>query len=400
MVGAKFGRCAISSIKRWIFELLKEFEHTCNFPHLLRRPHPFKSAQMTQNEPLASPPLFVSPTSQSKPEARVFSGGSENCSDPNNSLPMSDHPHLLGDAEIDYEALPEDASIAAHLSAGAFAGIMEHTVMYPIDSIKTRMQMFTSGEPASRLVILSISRISLSEGAYALWRGVSSVVLGAGPAHAVYFSVFEAVKTMLVNRLTTRQLTRMVTDETHPLIALGAGIAATIASDALMTPFDVLKQRMQVSEQLTSVRLLQTALKIYKAEGAGAFFISYPTTLFTNIPFAALNFGFYEYLLLVLNPDNTYNPYYHCVSGGIAGGIAAALTNPFDCIKTALQTRGVTTDVKMRNVTGFVSAARALHAQGGMAAFSRGLKPRIIFNVPSTAISWTAYEMAKEVLLR
>ncbi|KAK7684844.1 hypothetical protein QCA50_012090 [Cerrena zonata] len=45
--------------------------------------------------------------------------------------------------EIDYEALPDDASLAAHLSAGAFAGIMEHTVMFPIDSIKTRMQMFT-----------------------------------------------------------------------------------------------------------------------------------------------------------------------------------------------------------------------------------------------------------------
>lgn len=28
----------------------------------------------------------------------------------------------------------------------------------------------------------------------ALWRGVSSVVLGAGPAHAVHFGTLEAVK--------------------------------------------------------------------------------------------------------------------------------------------------------------------------------------------------------------
>lgn len=317
---------------------------------------------------------------------------------------MADHPHFIATEplEVDYEALPEDASIVAHLSAGAFAGIMEHTVMYPIDSIKTRMQMLATGPPASRSVISSISKISSSEGAYALWRGVSSVVLGAGPAHAVYFSVFEATKTMLVNRFTNSNSHKIVTDETHPLIASGAGIAATVASDALMTPFDVLKQRMQVGDKAktTSVKLFQTAASVYRREGLSAFFISYPTTLFTNIPFAALNFGFYEYSLSILNPENKYNPYYHCVSGAIAGGVAAALTNPLDCIKTALQTRGISTNELLRSVNGFVSAARALHKQGGLAAFSRGWKPRIIFNVPSTAISWTAYEMAKEVLLR
>lgn len=326
--------------------------------------------------------------------------------------------------EIDYEALPDDASLAAHLSAGAFAGIMEHTVMFPIDSIKTRMQMFTgnsgvtssaSANALSKSVISSISKISSSEGAYALWRGVSSVVLGAGPAHAVYFSVFEATKTFLVNKLTNSKTNKIVTDENHPLIASGAGIAGTTASDALMTPFDVIKQRMQATsysqfhnsqgskinlKNSNSVKLLSTAANIYKKEGLAAFYISYPTTLFTNIPFAALNFGFYEYFSSVLNPNNIYNPYLHCISGGIAGGIAAALTNPFDCIKTALQTRGISNIESIRNINGFTSAAKVIYSQGGLSGFLRGVKPRIIFNVPSTALSWTAYEMAKEVLLK
>ena len=37
-------------------------------------------------------------------------------------------------------------------------------------------------------------RISSTEGLRALWRGVSSVILGAGPAHAVHFGTLEAVK--------------------------------------------------------------------------------------------------------------------------------------------------------------------------------------------------------------
>lgn len=312
------------------------------------------------------------------------------------------------DTEIDYESLPEDASLSAHLMAGAFAGMMEHTVMFPIDLLKTRMQMaalklaVTATQNAISTttgVVSLLLKISASEGAYALWRGVSSVVLGAGPAHAVYFSVFEATKTAMVNRLTASpHSNRIVTDENHPLIASCAGIAATTASDALMTPFDVLKQRMQ--GLASSTLLLKTAGEIYKREGFSSFYISYPTTLFTNIPFAALNFGVYEYLSSMLNPTNSYNPYMHCVSGGIAGGIAAALTNPFDCIKTALQTRGITQNENLKHVNSFRSAARALYREGGVLAFIRGLRPRIIFNVPSTAISWTAYEMAKEVLLK
>jgi len=40
----------------------------------------------------------------------------------------------------------------------------------------------------------AFKRISSTEGMRVLWRGVSSVVLGAGPAHAVHFGTLETVK--------------------------------------------------------------------------------------------------------------------------------------------------------------------------------------------------------------
>ena len=39
-------------------------------------------------------------------------------------------------ADYEYEALPENSSLYASLLAGAFAGIAEHAIMYPVDSIK------------------------------------------------------------------------------------------------------------------------------------------------------------------------------------------------------------------------------------------------------------------------
>lgn len=40
----------------------------------------------------------------------------------------------------------------------------------------------------------AFTRISSAEGSRRLWRGVGAVVLGAGPAHALYFGTYEAAK--------------------------------------------------------------------------------------------------------------------------------------------------------------------------------------------------------------
>lgn len=309
--------------------------------------------------------------------------------------------------EIDYEALPDNSPLVSQLVAGAFAGIMEHTIMFPIDSIKTRMQTLRIN--SSDGIISSFSKITLNEGTFALWRGVSSVILGAGPAHAIYYLVFESTKTTLCNNLLAENIRRrqlfnentpninnisnfLITNEKHPLIASISGVAATMTSDALMTPFDVIKQRMQNSNN-SFKSVFKTSSIIYQKEGIKSFFVSYPTTLILSIPFAALNFGIYEFSSDRLNPDQHYNPIVHCISGGISGAFAAAITTPLDCIKTVLQTKSIP------NANGLLSAANGLYKQGGLNSFLRGLKPRIVFNVPATAISWTAYEMAKAYLL-
>ncbi|XP_011243595.1 uncharacterized protein Gm16867 isoform X3 [Mus musculus] len=36
----------------------------------------------------------------------------------------------------DYENLPTSASVSTHMTAGAMAGILEHSIMYPVDSVK------------------------------------------------------------------------------------------------------------------------------------------------------------------------------------------------------------------------------------------------------------------------
>ncbi|KAI9685365.1 MAG: asparaginyl-tRNA synthetase [Bathelium mastoideum] len=301
--------------------------------------------------------------------------------------------------EYDYESLPPNFSLAANMLAGAFAGIAEHSVMYPIDLLKastvwtnrlpgnnanswteqTRMQV-VNPSPSAVYTGLSnaISTIYRVEGTRTLWRGVSSVVVGAGPAHAVYFATYEAVKQAMGGNKD---------NEHHPLAAATSGACATIASDALMNPFDVIKQRMQVhGSSYTSIA--HCAKSVLRQEGVSAFYVSYPTTLCMTVPLTSLQFMAYESLSKLMNPSGGYDPTTHCIAGGLAGGFAAGVTTPLDVIKTLLQTRGTVTDPEIRNARGLWHAASLIKRRDGWLGFFRGLKPRIVTTMPSTAICW------------
>lgn len=116
----------------------------------------------------------------------------------------------------------------------------------------------------------AVSTIYRVEGWRTLWKGVSSVIVGAGvyivespelktqfwfatigPAHAVYFGTYEIVKEMAGGNVDdghhplaagmifwTVELGVFLCNNWPDLRAAMSGAAATIASDALMNPFD------------------------------------------------------------------------------------------------------------------------------------------------------------------
>ncbi|RXN09787.1 mitoferrin-1 [Labeo rohita] len=311
------------------------------------------------------------------------------------SLEMSEVKSDGGSSEgdEDYESLPAHASLCTHMTAGAVAGVLEHTVMYPVDSVKTRMQSLQPDPKAQyRSVYGALKRIVRTEGLLRPLRGLNITVLGAGPAHALYFACYERIK---------RSLSDVIQNGGNSHIANGvAGSVATVLHDAIMNPAEVVKQRMQMYNSPYR-SLYDCVLTVSRKEGLAAFYRSYSTQLTMNIPFQAVHFITYEFMQEHFNPQRQYRPETHILSGAAAGAVSAAVTTPLDVCKTLLNTQenvALSSAHVSGHLSGMVNALRTVYRLGGVPAFFKGVRARVIYQMPSTAIAWSVYEFFKYFL--
>lgn len=293
----------------------------------------------------------------------------------------------IGMGEDEYESLPAEYPITVHMIAGSVAGIVEHAAIYPADSIKTQLQSLRNTPYTG--VTDAFSTMFRDGGTKRLFRGMSAMVLGAGPAHAMYFGFYEKAKQVFTNELGGPAARN--SDLANGL----AGACATFFHDSVMTPAEVVKQRMQMYGS-TYDTCRQCMLHIYKEEGIRAFYRSFFTSLLMNIPFQSIHFITYEKAQVHMNPTREYNPMTHMVSGGLAGGTAALLTNPLDVCKTLLNTQQ---HEKKSIIRGLPAAFRTVYAVNGWRTFFRGVTARVLYQSPSTAVSWSVYELFKRHLL-
>lgn len=280
---------------------------------------------------------------------------------------------------------------------------MTITIWITYDLFQTRMQAYTGMASAPRIrdVVGTLLRES---GPLGLVRGWNVIASGCIPAHIALFTVYERMKERLASK------------EDGLLASYNAaicGIAATAAHDCILTPMDVVKQRLQLGCYQGA---MDCARSVVQSEGVFALFRSYPTTLLINAPYGAVlvaaNEKFKSYIVPEDASQNTVLPRYF-LSAGMAAACASVLTHPLDVVKTRLQTqdclcreppascprRGTPLVVKPK-YSDFFTSVRLMYAEEGIRGFYRGLIPRAALSVPGAAMCWGTYESVKRFLAR
>jgi solute carrier family 25 S-adenosylmethionine transporter 26 len=267
---------------------------------------------------------------------------------------------------------------AGNLAAGAIAGCSVEAALYPIDTVKTRLQAMRSGG--------GIRALLQAGGGRAVYAGIWGNLVGVAPASAIFMAVYEPVK---------QAVTARVPAERSFLGPLAAGAAAGLASSIVRVPTEVIKTRMQTGEFKHALVALRS---IISREGARGIFAGYGSFLLRDLPFDAIEFVAYEQLKKsyhagVLKKSRDLNPGEHSMFGAAAGAVTGLVTTPLDVLKTRLMIQGTT-----KQYTNVFDAARQIVRQEGGGALFRGWQPRVVWIGIGGSIFFTVLEQAKLLL--
>ncbi|XVF29859.1 hypothetical protein REPUB_Repub16aG0006800 [Reevesia pubescens] len=252
--------------------------------------------------------------------------------------------------------------------AGATAGVVVEAVLYPIDTIKTRLQAARGGGK----VILK-----------GLYSGLGGNLAGVLPASAIFLGVYEPSK---------QKLLKVFPENLSAFAHLTAGALGGAVSSLVRVPTEVVKQRMQTGQFASAPAAVRL---IVSKEGFRGLYAGYGSFLLRDLPFDAIQFCIYEQLRIgyKLAARRDLNDPENAMLGAFAGAITGAVTTPLDVIKTRLMVQGTSKQYK-----GIFDCVRTIMKEEGTHALLKGIGPRVLWIGVGGSIFFGVLEKTKQIL--
>jgi solute carrier family 25, member 38 len=288
--------------------------------------------------------------------------------------------------------------------AGLCSGVLSAVLLQPADLLKTRVQQ--SGSSSLRTSFQEIWQGPNTIRSF--WRGTLPSALRTGFGSALYFTSLNALrrnveKSNLLKSIGVVEQGAGLTSSSLPKLSnlanLTTGAIARASAGFVLMPVTVIKVRYE--SNLYAYRSITGAGKdILKTEGLRGFFSGFGATAIRDAPYAGLYVLFYEQLKKQLSiltqrvpmPGNSdvgmkwsTSTSINFSSGVVAAGLATAITNPFDSIKTRIQ-------LKPREYRNIIQAGRRMVREDGIKSLFDGLALRMSRKAISSALAWTLYE--------
>ncbi|RZB88529.1 S-adenosylmethionine carrier 1, chloroplastic/mitochondrial-like isoform X2 [Glycine soja] len=222
--------------------------------------------------------------------------------------------------------------------AGGAAGVVVETALYPIDTIKTRLQVARDG---GKIVLKG------------LYSGLAGNIVGVLPASAIFIGVYEPTK---------QQLLKSLPENLSAVAHFAAGAIGGIASSVVRVPTEVVKQRMQIGQ-----------------------FKSAPDA----VRLIVANEGFKGLFAAKRDPNDPEN----AMLGAVAGAVTGAVTTPLDVVKTRLMVQG-----SQNHYKGISDCVRTIVKEEGSHALFKGIGPRVLWIGIGGSIFFCVLEKTKKIL--
>ncbi|XP_076231779.1 mitochondrial S-adenosylmethionine carrier protein-like isoform X2 [Calliopsis andreniformis] len=241
------------------------------------------------------------------------------------------------------------------LIAGGVAGTSVDIALFPLDTLKTRLQ--------------AKQGFIKSGGFSGLYKGIFPVMIGSAPT---------GIKTKTQCRISERY---------HSLVHMGAASLAEMVACLIRVPMEVVKQRKQaliLNNRDINLRLL---------------YRGYWSTVVRDMPFSLIQFPIWECFKKIWssNVNREIFPVESAVCGAFAGGISATITTPLDVIKTRIMLAHKNTEASNLKI---LNVLQDVYNEKGFRGLYAGVGPRVIWITMGGFIFFGAYEKAKTIVTK
>ena len=287
------------------------------------------------------------------------------------------------------------------LLAGGIAGTTVDLSLFPLDTLKTRLQSEAGFFP--------------SGGFRGIYRGVGSALVGSAPGAAFFFVTYETTKSFLASRRSplvafdkgaSGVAELGSSDESRPLEHMLAASLGEIAACAVRVPTEVVKQRAQAGQHGgSSLASFTHILSQHRTVGlAGVWrelYRGWGITVMREVPFTVIQFPLWEAMKAWARRRQHLDrrrgqPDIGALESGLygsaAGAVAAGITTPLDVLKTR-----VMLSARRERVLSVITSILREH---GVRPFFAGIGPRVMWISAGGAIFLGSYQWAINALER
>ncbi|KAF8843204.1 mitochondrial carrier [Paxillus ammoniavirescens] len=308
---------------------------------------------------------------------------------------------------------------ANSMIAGAGGGLVASIATCPLDVVKTKLQAQQAihGQPGYQSVLDIVKTTLRHDGIRGMYRGLGPTILGYLPTWAIYFAVYDGIKTCfgepslgelqkpgrIYPAAQPKGYQPVMRDHPWTLHILSAMIAGA-TSTTCTNPLWVIKTRF-MTQSRREVRYRHTfdaALTIYRTEGIRAFYRGLLPSLF-GIAHVAVQFPLYEQLKVWAQRDSDAPLRSDTIllCSAIAKMTASVATYPHEVVRTRLQTlrlpiaEDMSSDgmIKAHTRRSVIYITRKIVQKEGWTGLYKGLSVNLFRTVPNSAVTLLSYEL-------
>jgi len=265
--------------------------------------------------------------------------------------------------------------------AGATGAVIANALVYPLDIVKTRLQVQVKRKPNDAVATGvdgvhytstwdAISKIAADDGILGLYAGINGALLGVASTNFAYFYWYSVVRTLYLSSQT-------VPKPPGTIIELSLGAVSGAVAQVFTIPIAVITTRQQTQGKGEKKGMVDTARDVINSDdGWSGLWRGLKASLVLVVN-PAITYGAYQRLRDVMFPGKVnLRPWEAFLLGAMSKSLATIATQPLIVAKVGLQSK----PPPSRNgkpFKSFIEVMKFIVENEGLLGLFKGIAPQI-----------------------